>query len=91
MNLDDPGIELGGEQGQSGFLPRGHRRHHVLGFDLHVFGNCHIAVPFFGEPSHLDAVMNRELEVSGVGFEIIRQLVFRGETPAPVGLGPPAN
>jgi hypothetical protein len=76
MQLDDAGIQLGGEGWHSGDLVGRHGHDHVVGLEPPVARRDHEPVPGFREPVDPDAIANRQLEAGRVGLEVVGHLVL---------------
>lgn len=86
VQLDDPGVELGGEFGHPWLLPRRHGHHDVVGFETPVIGGRYELLSVPGQPLHLDSGLHRQVELLGIPFEVVGELVFGREVPAIAGV-----
>jgi hypothetical protein len=79
MELHDARMEIVGEGRYLRDLVGARRDDHVFHFETPAAGCQHIAVGLPGEPVHLDAGSNRQIEPCSVGFEVVGHLVLRGK------------
>src|SRR5258706_11558966 len=83
VQLHDTAVEIAGERGQLRRLIVRHRHDYLFGFEPLVPG-CHdepVSLP--GKPIHFDSVLNWQVEILGVRFEILRYLLLGGERVSP--------
>ena len=81
VELDDAGVELGGEGGHPGALVVGHRHHHVAGLPAPVAGrHLQPAVPP-RQPVHPDPGLDGQPEPVRVVLQVVGHLVLGRERP----------
>ena len=91
VQLDDGRIELLRECRPPGSLPVGHRDHDVVGLEPPIAGGQDEPVAVLREPVDLDTGLHGELKPRGVGLQVVRHLVLRGERVARGGEGHPVK
>ena len=81
VELDDAGVELGGEGGHPGALVVGHRHHHVVGLPAPLAGRHHQPAVPPRQPVHPDPGLDRQPEPVRVGLQVVGHLVLGRERP----------